>query len=408
MQTKIPSIVTKDTDTLASYILVAIGFFLPISVAGVNIMLALLVVLFLWERKYQKRFLKIKYNPIVYIVLAIVLMHIIGCLWSENLSMAGETLRRGWKLMWIPFFMMFMKREHIYYYLQAFIFGMMISEILTYLVWLDILPLFKYATKEMPAPLMQHTYYTPYVAIAAMLLIYFLLYKKHKTLIQKVVIAFFIVTMLINLSFTGGRAGQIGFLVLLFVLIAYYYREKIWKGILVFSIITLLLSSLAYTYVPLFQARADKALYEVTHFKEGMQHTSLGIRLGLNKNYFQVFEEHPWMGVGTGDYLDAYKVVNEKSKYPTPLTHPHNMYMMIFVQFGLLGGIIFLLLFFYQFYEGIKIQDDLQVLRIAFPLFFLVIMTVNWYLYTFNTLFLFIYFSAILYHHYQGKVKLLD
>ncbi|HFQ61301.1 MAG TPA: hypothetical protein ENK39_03250, partial [Epsilonproteobacteria bacterium] len=226
MQTKIPSIVTKDTDTLASYILVAIGFFLPISVAGVNIMLALLVVLFLWERKYQKRFLKIKYNPIVYIVLAIVLMHIIGCLWSENLSMAGETLRRGWKLMWIPFFMMFMKREHIYYYLQAFIFGMMISEILTYLVWLDILPLFKYATKEMPAPLMQHTYYTPYVAIAAMLLIYFLLYKKHKTLIQKVVIAFFIVTMLINLSFTGGRAGQIGFLVLLFVLIAYYYREK--------------------------------------------------------------------------------------------------------------------------------------------------------------------------------------
>lgn len=401
-------ILLQDKDTFGSYLLMALAFSISISVAGTNVILGLLLLLWLWEREYTTRFYIIKNNPFIYIVLALVLMHLVGCIWSENLLMAGETLRRAWKLMFIPFLMMFVKKEHVWYYLQAFVLGIMISEILTYLVWLDIISPFMHATNEMPSPLMKHTYYTPYVAIASVLLIYFLMYKEHKTNVQKAITIFFLSTMLLNLFIAGGRGGQVGFFVLFFVLILYYFREKILKGVVIFSIISTILLSLAYQFVPLFESRVDKGIHEVTHFTPGVQTTSLGIRLALNKNYFEVFSENHWLGVGTGDYMDAYKEVNQNSKFQTDITHPHNMYMLILVQFGLVGTIIFLAIFAYQLFYGFKIKDDLQVLRIAFPLFFVVIMTVNWYLYTFHTLFLFIFFSTILYHKYDTKVTILD
>jgi len=408
MLNRIKNMIIQDTDNLTSYLLVGLGFFISTSVAGTNFIFLLLILIFMFERRYKERFNKIKNNPFTYIVLAFLLLHLLGCLWSDNLPMSIEVLHRVKKFLYIPFLMMFVKKEHVIYYLQAFVAGMMLSEILTYLVWLEIIPKFMYATDEMPAPLMIHTYYTPYIAMADFLLIYFLLYKKHKTNVQKIITSFFTLTMLLNLFITGGRAGQIGFFVLFLVLILFYFRGRLFKGMIIFGVISSILLSIVYETIPLFKDRADKAVYEVTHFVPGKQKTSLGIRMALNKNYFQVFLENPLFGVGTGDYLDAYKEINEKSLYPTPVTHPHNMYMLILVQFGVLGMLLFLSIFIYQIYYGIKVKDDLQVLRIAFSLFFLVIMMVNWYLYTFNTLFLFIYFSAILYYQYDEKVKILD
>jgi O-antigen ligase len=398
----------RDKGILNSYLLIFLAFCLPVSVAGVNLTLFLMVLVFLWEKDYTNRFKKIQTNPLIYLIFAFVGIHLIGCLWSDNLPMAIETLQRVKKLLWIPFLMMFVKKEHTIYYLQSFVIGMMLSEILTYLVWLDILPLFMYATEEMPSPLMKHTYYTPYIAMGIFLLSYFLLYKKHKSLLQKVITGFFLLTMLVNLFISGGRGGQVGFFVLFLVLILYYFRGRLFKGIILFGVMSSILFALAYSYIPLFESRADKAVYEVTHFEQGEQTTSLGIRMALNKNYFEIFLKHPVFGVGTGDYKDEYKVINEKSVYQTNIIHPHNMHMLILVQFGLLGMLVFLSIFMYQIYYSIKIKDDLQVLRIAFPLFFLVIMTVNWYLYTFNTMFLFIFFSAILFYHYDKKIEILN
>lgn len=395
----------RDTDNLLSYLVVGLAFSLSVSVAATNSILVLLLLVFLYEREYKKRFETIKNNPFMYILIAYVFMHVVGLLWSENLDTAVNVLHQVKKLLYIPILMMFIKREHIWYYFQAFILGMMVSETLTYLVWLDIIPKFMYATNEMPSPLMRHYNYTVYVAMAIFLLIYFLVYKKQKTMLQTTFTLLFLSTMLVNLLISGGRGGQVGFFVLLFVFIIYVFKDKILKGLLFFSAASIIIMSLAYQSIPLFESRADKAVHEVTHFTPGMQNTSLGIRLGLNYNYYQIFKENFWMGVGTGDYLDEYKLVNEKSIYPTPITNPHNMYMLIAVQYGIFGLIAFLMIFIYQLYYGFKIKDDLQVIRIAFPLFFMAIILVYWYLYSFNTVMLFVFFSAILYRDYDKKVS---
>lgn len=403
MLDKIKNITENDLNTIASYLIVGLGFFIATSVAVTNIILVLLLLLFLFERRYQERFNLVKNNPLIYIIFALVLMHVIGFLWSENLQIAGETFGRVKKLMWIPFLMMYVKKEHIIYYFQAFILGMIISEVLTYLVWFDIIPHFMHVTANSPSPLMLSTNYAPYVAMASFLLLYLLLYFKSASRWQQGISLFFLVTMLINLFITGGRAGQIGFFVLFLVLILGYFKGKVFKGLLFFSIASTILFSLAYNNIELFKLRIDMGITEATHFSPGLQKTSVGIRLALNKNYYAVFKENFLLGVGTGDYMDAYKLVNAKSEYKTMITHPHNMYMLIFVQLGMIGGMIFLTLFLYQMYYATKIEDEFRPIRIAFPLFFMAIMSVNWYLYTFNTMFLFIYFTSILYNESETQ-----
>jgi O-antigen ligase len=398
----------NDTDNLLSYLVIGLAFAISTSVAVTNIILVLLMLVFLYEREYKKRFATIKNNPLVYLILVFVSIHALGVLWSENLVIAAEMLARVKKLLYLPVLMMLIKREHILYYFQAFILGMMLSETITYLVWFDIILKFMYASSEMPSALMIHFNYTVYIAMAVFLLTYFLVYKKEKTNFQMLLAVVFLSTMLLNLLISGGRAGQIGFFVMFFVLMINYFKEKILKGFLTFGIVSSILFTLAYTYIPLFQDRADKAVYELSHFRPGKQDTSLGIRLGLNKNYFEIVKEHPWIGVGTGDYLDEYTLVNAKSTHPTPITHAHNMYMQVLVQYGIFGLISFLLIFVYQLYVGFKIKDDLQVLRIAFPLFFMAISMVYWYLYAFNTMLLFILFSAILYRKFDKNVKILE
>ncbi|MCF6193368.1 MAG: hypothetical protein L3J46_03425, partial [Kangiellaceae bacterium] len=51
-------------------------------------LLVLLILVFLYEREYKKRFEVIKNNSLVYILLLFVLMHVVGCLWSDNLDAA--------------------------------------------------------------------------------------------------------------------------------------------------------------------------------------------------------------------------------------------------------------------------------------------------------------------------------
>jgi O-antigen ligase len=384
-------------DLLLSLLLMSLAFSIAVSVALTNIILALMFILFLYERKYSDRLAKIKNNPLTYIVLALVGMHIVGTFWTDDLVAASSTIKQVKKFLYIPFLMMFVKREHILYYLQAFIFGMMVSETLTYLVWFKIIPPFMYADATFPSPLIRYNKYTVFVAMAAILILYMFITGRFKTNTQKIINGLFFTTMAINLFISGGRAGQLGFLIALFVLILYVYKGKILRGIGIFIIATSLIFSLAYTTSSLFKARVDQGISDITSYKEGEQKTSLGIRFAYYHNYYQVFKEKPIFGWGTAGYNNAYNKVNAVSPYKAEGSNPHNMYLLFMIQFGLVGLFIFLWLFVYQIYYAFKIKDQYQVLRIAIPLLFVSVNMFYWYLYAFHTLLLYVVLTTILY-----------
>lgn len=386
-----------DYDKIVMRFFAILGFGLSFSPSVVSIALGFMALLFLLERRYKDRFLKISKNPLSYIVLLIVLLHIMGFLWTSDFQMASETLSRAWKFLLIPFFMMYVKKENIPLLLSVFLLGMVVSEVATYLIWLGFIEPFGKATQYLPSPFMYHPYYTVYAALSAGLLMHYFFFDRPASRWKIALMAIFLLTIIVNLSFMGGRGGQVGFFVLLFIFFIVYFKGQWIRSFLVFTLVSSILFALAYQFVPIFKERANKAVFEVIKFEEGLQKSSLGIRLALNINYFEAFMDAPLLGHGTGGYFDAYEKVNANSPYKTHLTQPHNMFLLILVQFGILGGIIFLSMFAYMLWYGWQARDTLRAFKIAFPFFWLVIMLVNWYLYSHHTLYAFLYFSAILY-----------
>ncbi len=386
-----------DFDRTALWLLGVLGFSLSFSPALVSISLGLMLLLFLLEGRCKARLELVAKQPLSYLTLALVGLHIVGFLWSSDNDMAQQTLSRGWKYLLIPFFMMYVRKENIPFLLAAFLSGMVLSEITSYLIWLGILEPFGKATDIIPSPFMSYPYYTIYAALAAGLLVHFLLFDKPDNRWRILATYGFLGTILINLSITGGRGGQVGFFVLLFVLLMIYFGKRWIRGVAVFVLASTVLFYSAYQFIPVFQTRADTAIEEATHFEKGMQNGSVTIRMALNINYFTAFLQAPWLGHGTGSYLDAYSEVNEQSAYQTRITQPHNMYLVILVQFGLLGGIIFLAMFGFMLWQGWHSTDRLRAFRIAFPLFWLTVMWVNWYLYSHHTFYLFLFLTSVLY-----------
>lgn len=386
-----------DYQKISTWFLAILGFSISFSPSIVSISLGFMVLLFLLEGKYKQRFSYISDNPLAYMAFLMVFLHVIGFLWTNDTALATQTLSRVWKFLLIPFFMMYIRRDNIAFLMSAFLLGMVVSELVSYSIWIGLIEPFGKATKLIPSPFMSYPYYTAFAALCAGLLINYLLFDRPKNRFKVILTIFFLTTILINLSFTGGRGGQVGFFALLFVFALIYYKGRWVKGILSFILVGFTLFTLAYQFMPIFKHRVDAGVKEVVNFKQGVQKGSVSIRLALNMNYFNAFLDAPLIGHGTGSYIKAYEKANEQSKYKTFITQPHNMYLLMLVQFGLVGGILFLAMFVYLLWYGWHNNDELHAFRLGFVFFWLTIMLVNWYLYSHHTLYLFLFLSSVLF-----------
>ena len=130
---------------------------------------------------------------------------------------------------------------------------------------------------------------------------------------------------------------------------------------------------------------------------------SIGLRLNFAKNAFEVFTQNPLLGVGTGDFPNEYNKINQINSPGMPkTTNPHNMYILIAMQFGLVGIVSMMSIFYYQIKLSFNAKDRLsRDLGIALPLMFLVIMWSDSYILGHFTTLVFVFFSAFLYKDFE-------
>lgn len=379
-----------------SYIFGLYGLFISTSVSISSFLAYLMLLIFLLEGNYKEKFSHIKSNPFAYAIIAFVVLHFLGLLWTEDFEGAKNVLKREWKLLFTLLFMMIVKKENVWYYIKMFIIGMSVSELVSYAIWFEIIPPFMHASIENPTPFMLHLSYNVYLALSIYLLLFFIIFDKKIEKKQKIILFIFLVTMSINMFITGGRAGQIAFFVVLLVLVFSLIKENIRIALMIFSG-AILAFTLAYHSSPLFFERVNLVLQNIVDFEQN-HNTSVGTRMALAINTLEIIKNHPFIGVGTGDLLAEYAKVNEVSQYKTVVMHPHNMYLLILAQFGLVGIVVFLYLFYVKIKIASRIQDELQNFRFAFIIMFLVIMLSNSYLYTHHTMVLYMFFASFLFN----------
>ena len=122
------------------------------------------------------------------------------------------------------------------------------------------------------------------------------------------------------------------------------------------------------------------------------------MRLLFFQNSLEIIRHHPWLGAGTGDFQSAYAEVNRKRSPASIATdNPHNQYILIGAMLGVTGILLFLLIFIVMFVQAKLLPDDCRRIRMALPLFFLVIMLAESYLTVYQTAFFFVVMTAALY-----------
>jgi len=145
---------------------------------------------------------------------------------------------------------------------------------------------------------------------------------------------------------------------LLLLTIRYVFKTRRYGVGLGLLTVLLIFPFLAYQTIPSLRAKVDYVKYDLFMYRHGHTDKDLsdaGRWISLQMGW-EVFREHPWLGVGAGNLKQA---VQQKytAKYPELSEEerkmPHNQFLSMLAAGGIIGALLFTLIFFYPlFYES--------------------------------------------------------
>lgn len=147
-----------------------------------------------------------------------------------------------------------------------------------------------------------------------------------------------------------GRSGYIVFFSLFFLL---GWQQLRWKGLIIAFLLSIFLLASTFFSGNNLKESFSTTQSEIQQYHKGRIDTSGGLRLNFYKNSLKLLKKHPWLGTGTGSFSQAYSSISKDHRADT--NNPHNEYLNIAVQFGLLGIIVLLFLFYMHWHESFKL-----------------------------------------------------
>ncbi len=381
--------------TAINYLMVLFAFVFPVSIAGANILLALMFLFWLADRDFKRKLDIVLKEKIIIIFFSIAILTLLSALFSDSYtdSFIARHNKSLIKVILSHFFMVpiilvifitTIKKRYLTLIISAFLTSIFLSELLSYLIFFEIIDtnyfqdlhlLYSGATPTNPTPFMHHIAYSVFLSIAIMLLLDTLIKSKHKFL--QLFISIFLLSATINLFINGGRTGQLAFI--LAILTYVLSRFKINLKIISLTFATLILIvSLAYNTSPVFNKRVNLAINDIQKVFTGNYNTSWGVRVASNKVAISYLFSTPsrfLLGAGAGDAKKEY-LTYAKEHFSKEISHPvtilhhlHNQYL----QYWFDGTILAFLLFILYFYLMLKIPVNNDMKPLLFSIVVLMI-----------------------------------
>jgi len=398
-----------DLEKTYYYLLIILAFLMPLTVSGANTIIVIICVLWLLSGNYKSKFNQIINSRLLLASILFFCIHVIGLIWTEDLSWGLHIVHKMWYFIGLfPILYTIVRKDYISIYVSSFLLAIAFTEVISYLVWFEVIGPFRNATIENPTPFMSHISYNPILAFAIYLILHELFFNKKITNFVFSLYSFFAISMTINMFITGGRAGQVTFFVMLSILIFQILNKQRIKSLITVFLVIPGIFFAAYQTSDLFQTRVNLAATEIVTFSGGQQSSlgqknSVGHRIIFTRNSLSIIKRNRIIGVGTGDFPIEYKKINQIRTPKMPNTdNPHNMYMLILVQLGLVGLASMLSIFYYQIKLSYNSQDKfIRDVGITLPLMFLVMMLSDSYLLGHYTSLIFVFFSSFLYKDFE-------
>tara|TARA_B110000008_G_scaffold143082_1_gene144829 strand:- start:341 stop:1540 length:1200 start_codon:yes stop_codon:yes gene_type:complete len=385
------------------FLLIALAFLMPLTVFGGNLIVVLIVILWIFSGDYKNKLLKILQAKLLLASIAFFGLHVVGLLWTEDLEWGVHIVHKMWYFfLLLPILFTIVIKENIPKYISSFLLAICFTEILSYLVWFELIEPFKNAKLTNPTPFMSHITYNVILAFAIYLVLFRLIIQKNLGKMQSFLYGFFAFAMIFNMFITGGRAGQVAFFVMIAILIFQFLPFSKIKAFFIALFLVPVIFISAYQFSPFFNERVNSGINDVAKYSEN-QWSSVGYRMTFAIYSWEIIKDNPLFGVGTGDFPQEYKKINmAKTPNMNNANNPHNMYILILTQLGLIGLISFLSIFYFQFKASYHSKDILSKnVGFAMPIMFLVIMFSDSYLLGHFTTLIFIFFSSFLYKDFD-------
>ncbi|MEN8200137.1 MAG: hypothetical protein ABFR63_08700, partial [Thermodesulfobacteriota bacterium] len=113
--------IANRAEYLGSFLLILFAFAFPLSTSAGSITATWVGCAWLLSGNFKEKFREISRNPVAVAVLCYIALHIIGLIWSEDVARGAHILKKQWKLLLFPIFLTVVRREHVNYYMAAFV-----------------------------------------------------------------------------------------------------------------------------------------------------------------------------------------------------------------------------------------------------------------------------------------------
>lgn len=161
--------------------------------------------------------------------------------------------------------------------------------------------------------------------------------------VRKLIFCALAVAFFLNIAIlTPGRSGYVVCLVLI---VWSFTMWRGFKGVLVGFVAALLIAVVAFTASSSVHDRVMKGINEINNYTSSSEESSLGIRMVLYSTTWKMILDQPILGIGTGGFKQRFSAIAAE-KYTgwraSPAEDPHNQYLFVTVENGLVGLATFL------------------------------------------------------------------
>lgn len=163
----------------------------------------------------------------------------------------------------------------------------------------------------------------------------------------------------INLFYIApGRTGMLIYIALIILTLCQRFS---WKKSLAAMFLVSSAMSVAFFTSSNFSSRVNEAVGEMRSYQAESSRTSLGMRFDWYRNSIDLIKQKPFFGHGTGSFRTVQEdLIKDGDTQSTD--NPHNEYLLLAVQTGLVGMFLFIALFFAQVIVSIKLQPPKRYL----------------------------------------------
>lgn len=335
---------------IGGYVAILLILTLPFSTALTVVFSVTLLFLWISSGQFMTLTTLIKQNPLVLFALLMFFYLALGITYSTASSEnAFTTLSKYRELLLLAILPPFFQSESIRQWAwNAFIIASVVTLLGSYAIYFGLID---YMQPGDPSIKNRITH--------SLLIAFFAFFCAHKSIQAdkyRLIYMALLALCIHNIFFlVSGRTGQLIFILLM--VLFYIQRFSIKKAALLTSATVMLLV--------IFVACSDRAnrinegfsqTQNYLHSESGETNTSMGQRLTFWKHSLTLISETPWFGHGTGSYPTEYNRVAAKADIAS--NNPHNEYLMITVQTGIAGLLLFLAFLFSQYHYSLKLKNE--------------------------------------------------